>query len=609
LAQPYKDLEGHTGPVNAMAFSPQSNYLLSVGSDRQAILWTIPYGKLESRLIDRKERRQVITAPQASINAIALEAVAEDSSHQVFWVASSDGQLYEAVLYTPTHGHDNNALILKRAVNLSRRLTKSGPPLYWESLALHPRRPTVYVLSRFGQLVAWDKTEDWIQSFTDTAGVSYALVIPKHGKALYLGSGSGSVYVLDPEELSVKKVLRGHRDGVRGLALSYDDRLLASAGLDGRVMVWQLPEGLRIRTLEGHRDGVRAVAFSPDGRYLVSAGRDGLLILWDVATGRQEKVLELAVPLWCAAFSPNGQYLVAGGNDGSLRLWRIDQMGIRPAQILTERDELYKPPVALEDDIPLCTTPKPHRYAYVISNEDYRSYQPTFTPAMNVPYAVRDAYAFRMYAEQVWGVPPQNIVFLQNATSAQMRRELEKILILAQASRGTAEIFFYYAGHGVPHPDTKESYLLPVDASPRRPEEGGLRMTDLVKQLSESGAKRVWMVVDACFSGGARYESPLASRGIRIKPKPIQMQGPVILLSASSADQESLPYHQAQHGIFTYFFLKALRESCGRQPLTEFFEKVRVETARYSLLLHERLQEPSLLLSPALPEAVLQETW
>jgi hypothetical protein len=433
--------------------------------------------------------------------------------------------------------------------------------------------------------------------------------MPSHAKALYLGSGSGAIYVLEPNELSIQKVLRGHREGVRGLALSYDDRLLASAGLDGKVMIWQLPEGLRTRTLEGHRDGVRAVAFSPDGRYLASAGKDGLLIIWNVALGTRDKVIDLGTPLWCVAFSPNGQYLVAGGNDGLLRLWRIDQLGIRPAQILAERDELYRPPVELEDDIPICTQPKPYRYAYIIGNEDYRTYQPTFTPAMNVPYAIRDAYAFRMYAEQVLGIPAQNIVFLQNATASQMRRELEKLLILAQVSQGQAEIFFYYAGHGVPHPDTKESYLLPVDVSPRQVQEGGIRLTDLVRQLGTSGARRVWLIIDACFSGGARNESPLASRGIRIRPKPIQLQGPVILLAASSADQESLPYHQAQHGLFTYFLLKSLKENCTRLPLEEFHEKVRVETARYSLLLHEKLQEPSLLVSPELPPEVIQETW
>ncbi len=55
IAQPYKDLEGHTGPVNAIAFTPDSRYLVSAGSDRQVILWSIPYGSLIGRLSGRKQ--------------------------------------------------------------------------------------------------------------------------------------------------------------------------------------------------------------------------------------------------------------------------------------------------------------------------------------------------------------------------------------------------------------------------------------------------------------------------------------------------------------------------------------------------------------------------
>jgi WD40 repeat protein len=374
------------------------------------------------------------------VNALALNPQPTDSLIHPFWAASSDGNLYEIELIKPSKA-EGGGLLLKRVVPLSRRLSKTGLPLYWESLVLHPRKALAYVLSRFGTLATWDWEEDWLQTFRDTAEVSYALAMPSHAKALYLGSGSGAIYVLEPNELSIQKVLRGHREGVRGLALSYDERLLASAGLDGKVMIWQMPEGLRIRTLEGHQDGVRAVAFSPDGRYLASAGKDGLVIIWNVALGTREKIIDLGTPLWCVAFSPNGQYLVAGGNDGLLRLWRIDQLGIRPAQILADRDELYRPPVELEDNVPVCTQPKPYRYAYIIGNEDYRTYQPTFTPAMNVPYAIRDAYAFRMYAEQVLGIPPKISSFSRMPPPPRCVGSSKSSLSLPKPARGRQKYF------------------------------------------------------------------------------------------------------------------------------------------------------------------------
>ncbi|MEN3041277.1 MAG: caspase family protein [Bacteroidia bacterium] len=596
VAQPYKDLEGHTGAVYALVFSTDSRYLLSASSDRTVRLWHMPHGTLLGRF----------GGASASINALTPIS----DSLGTFWGAASDGKIYQWRL---KDYKENTATVLirpTRVENLAKRAIKSGPTDPWEGIFLHPKRPILYAVSRGGFVVEWDTEEGWIQTYRDTAGVAYTLLLPSYAKSLYVGSGSGALIVLDPQDLSVQKILRGHTKGIRGLAISPDQRTLATAGLDGKIMLWTIPEGLRIKTLEKHTDGVRAVAFSPDGRYLASAGKDGLLCLWSLPTGRLEKTIDLGAPLWTVAFSPNGQYLIAGGEAGILRLWRIDQLGIRPIQIIAETDALYAPPIDLQDNIPQCPTQHPHRYAFIVGNEDYRSFQPTFTPAMNVPYAIRDAYAFRVYAEQMLGIPNLNIVFLQNATAAQIARELEKLLLLIGASRGKAEIFFYYAGHGVPHPQTQESYILPVDVPPNAPDRGGIRLSDLVQKLGESGVGKVWLILDACFSGGAREESPLAARGIRLRPKPIVLSGPVILISATSADEEALPYHQAQHGLFTYFFLKALKlRGCTNTPIEAILEEAATETTRYSLLLHNKLQRPTWIVSPALSAQVLTTPW
>ncbi|MCS7296997.1 MAG: caspase family protein [Bacteroidia bacterium] len=595
FAQPYKDLEEHAGAVYAFAFSEDSRYLVSASSDRTVRLWSIPHGMALARF----------GGALASVNSLVLLP----DTQGTLWGAASDGKLYQWSLREHRERPSTFALKPQRVEPLAKKVRRTGPPEPWEAIGHHPTQPLLYLVGRSGLIVAWDTQEGWLLTYQDTARLAYSLLVPPHGKALYVGSGSGSILVLDPKELSLRRILRGHTKGVRGLALSPDQRILASAGLDGKIMLWSLPEGLRLQTLEKHTDGVRAVAFSPDGRFLASAGKDGLLCLWALPTGRLEKVLTLGVPLWTVAFSPNGQYLVVGGEGGLLRLWRIDQLGIRPIQIIAETDSLYAPPTDLQDNIPQCRSSQINRYAFIVGNEDYRSYQPTFTPTMNVPYAGRDAYAFKVYAEQVLGIPPRNIVFLQNATAAQLRRELEKLRILLEVARGRAEVFFYYAGHGVPHPQTQEGYILPVDVAPTALQEA-LRLTDLAKQLSETGAARVWMILDACFSGGAREESPLAARGIRLRPKPVLLTGPVILIAATSADEEALPYHQAQHGLFTYFLLRALKtHGCAPVSVEALLEEVANETVRYSLLLHNKPQRPTWMISPALSEEILRQPW
>ena len=109
-----------------------------------------------------------------------------------------------------------------------------------------------------------------------------------------------------------------HATMVSTATLSPDGRYLATAQLNGHIVVWSVGARTKIQEFEGRAvafEAGNAVAFSPDGAFLALLGRNGVQVR-DTASWKLVRELESSVTPVC--FSPKGGLLITGGTNGLL---------------------------------------------------------------------------------------------------------------------------------------------------------------------------------------------------------------------------------------------------------------------------------------------------
>ena len=114
-----------------------------------------------------------------------------------------------------------------------------------------------------------------------------------------------------------------HTGTVSHLAFSSDSQMVVSGSLDGNINLWRI-DGTLIKTIPAHKHPIWGIAISPDGKLIASASADKTVKLWQLDGTLWKTLTGHQLAAWTVAFSPDSQIIASAGTDKTIKLWSVN---------------------------------------------------------------------------------------------------------------------------------------------------------------------------------------------------------------------------------------------------------------------------------------------
>jgi WD40 repeat protein len=262
----------------------------------------------------------------ARAESFRVEKLAEFSAHR--------GGMHSLLLHT---GHP--ILVSGGRDGTAGMWSWQGEPL--GALTLHDRALCGFAMSQDGKLLAtagepgevklWNALEGELLLILRTGLPAVRALAVSNRHVVAVATSEGTIQFFEPGQ-SKPLVMFGHLSDIDCLCVNSTGTMLASAGQDGLIQIWDFVAYKKIAQYVGHSRRVLHMQFSPDSRLLLSAAGDYTTRIWELEAGSEMRLYrERASIIQAACFTSDPDIMVTAGADRKLRFYRIStarQVGV-----------------------------------------------------------------------------------------------------------------------------------------------------------------------------------------------------------------------------------------------------------------------------------------
>jgi WD40 repeat protein len=298
----WQTLRGHTRGINCLAFTPSVQNqppILASGSRGEIKLWDLNKGELICTLGERPWSKSGLVD---EINALAfapdgqtLVSGGADSTIKIWHVGARD--LIDIL-------HKHNGMVRCVGCTPNQRMVLTGGDdrriLYWDlrlrqvssALSLDDTAAHALALSLDGETLvtgSYRKIKVWRLQGEETklkhslsahSHIVSCLRLSQDGKILISGSRDQTIKVWNLQTGELLRTLKGHSDAVCAIAFSPSGDIIASGSADKTIKIWHLDSSELLGTFTGHTNAVTGLTFTASGEMLVSASLDKTIKIW-----------------------------------------------------------------------------------------------------------------------------------------------------------------------------------------------------------------------------------------------------------------------------------------------------------------------------------------